>query len=119
MDLEVSREDAVLAILWTFAIFLLPGVPELAHLIFISDKEAHFFFFFWASIIWSSLDQNYVKVGLALMGIGLLIEVVQGWLPNRSMDLQDLIVDIIGLFVGFLFRIATDIRFKAVFKPFH
>ena len=119
MDIEVNNEDALIAVLWTLAIFLLPGVPDLAHMVFISDKEAHFFFFFWASIIWSALDRNYLKVALVLVFLGWLIEIVQGWLPGRSLDMEDLMVDTIGMFVGFLFRIAFDMRFKAIFKPFN
>ena len=119
MDFKVNNEDAFMAVLWTLAIFLLPGVPEFARLVFISDKEAHFFFFFWASIIWSSLDRNYFKLAIALVILGWLIEYVQGWLPGRSLDMEDLMVDTIGMFVGFLFRIAFDIRFKALFKPFN
>lgn len=113
-----NRDDVIQLMLWTFAIFLLPGVPEIARLVFVSDKEAHFFFFFWAAIIWTSQEQRYILVGCILAGLGLGIEILQGWMPGRSLDVQDLIVDIIGVCIGFLFRIAFDLRFKSLFHPF-
>lgn len=114
-----SIEDVVQGIVWTLAIFLLPGVPELASFVFISDKEAHFFFFFWALLIWTNIERNYLMVVLVLAVLGLSIEIIQGWLPGRSLDMEDLFVDVIGVGIGILFRIAFDLRYQAKFKPFH
>ena len=43
MDIEVNNEDALMAVLWTLAIFLLPGVPDLAHMVlFLTKKRISF-----------------------------------------------------------------------------
>lgn len=118
-DVARKREDMILGLIWTFTIFLLPGIPELAQWLFVSDKEAHFFFFFWAAIIWTSQERRYGRVAWVLALVGFGIEVVQGSVPGRSMDLEDFLVDFIGIWVGFLFRWAFDLRFQATFRPFH
>lgn len=118
-DFQLSQQDKIQGMLWTMAIFLLPGVPDLARMVFVSDKEAHFFFFFWAAIISTNHERNYPKIALLLVGLGLGIEIVQDWMPGRSLDIEDLIVDCIGVGIGFMFRLAFDLRFQAKFKPFN
>ncbi|MBL8314343.1 MAG: VanZ family protein [Rubrivivax sp.] len=43
-----------------------------------------------------------LRVGLALLAYGLLIEVVQSWLPSRHADVLDLAADAAGIVLGLL-----------------
>jgi len=66
-----------------------------------SDKELHFLAFCTLAVL---LDFAFPKSRfgwfkiLALIGYGILIEVVQSFFPYRSTELADVFADIVGIF---------------------
>ncbi len=93
------------AIAWTIIMFIgcsLPGedVPES---ISNRDKLTHIAIFAAFSFLWRLNGQSVVKVLLAGILYGALIEVWQAVMPiNRSGDLADAIADTVGVCVGIL-----------------
>jgi VanZ family protein len=102
----------------TLCIFLLPGVGQLASLIFISDKEAHFFFFLSVSLFLTSKGISFLKTIYYTGIISILIESLQGLLPFRSFDVEDMFVNFIGASLGLLFRFGFNQLVLALALPY-
>jgi hypothetical protein len=86
--------------------------------IILSDFSLHFFIFgvFAGLLCWGfhrarNSAVPYIKIGLISIGYGLFIEIYQHFLPYRSLKLDDLIADAVGVVVfSFLFKIFTIIE---------
>lgn len=82
---------AVLA--WTPGSPLVIGTP--------SDKLNHLLAFSALGFLaWQAFPAQRVHAYWALLGFGLLIELVQWYLPTRSAELADLAADALGLALG-------------------
>lgn len=72
------------------------------------DKLAHFTFFFVFALLWMyasalSIRQRTALVGASGILYGILIEVIQAWLPfNRAAEPWDAVADFLGLLAGLL-----------------
>jgi VanZ family protein len=83
--------------------------------ILLSDFSLHSLIFgaFAGLLCWGfyrtrNSDVPYIKIGLISVGYGLFIEIYQHFLPYRSLRLDDLIADAVGVIVfSFLFKIFT------------
>ncbi|MFN3589979.1 MAG: VanZ family protein [Spirosomataceae bacterium] len=102
----------------TLCIFLLPGVGQLASLIFISDKEAHFFFFLSISLFLTSKGISFRYTMYYIVVISIFIESLQGLIPTRSFDFEDMFVNLIGASLGLLFRFGFNQLLLALALPY-
>lgn len=102
----------------TLLVFLLPGVGQLASFIFISDKEAHFFFFLSISLFLTSKGISFRNTLWYVLIISILIESLQGLLPTRSFDFEDMFVNFIGASLGLLFRFGFNQLLLALALPY-
>ena len=102
----------------TLCVFLLPGVGQLASLIFISDKEAHFFFFLSISLFLTSKGISFLNTMYYIGIISIFIESLQGLMPSRSFDVQDMFVNFIGASLGLLFRFGFNQLILALALPY-
>ncbi len=69
----------------------------------VNDKLAHFVAFAGISFLWMWVSENYLKVIVLSALFGLVIEVIQGLLPesfHRSYDLMDALADSVGVLIG-------------------
>jgi VanZ family protein len=68
----------------------------------ISDIALHGFAFVVLSFLLSVsyFNQTLVKPALWMLAYGVLIEVVQSQIPQRSPEVKDLLVDAVGIFIG-------------------
>ncbi len=69
------------------------------------DKANHFAAFFTLYILLSLAFNNLTTLSkvLILASFGLLIEVVQYFIPGRDFSLLDVFADCIGIFIGIMF----------------
>ncbi|MDB5251507.1 MAG: hypothetical protein JWP27_676 [Flaviaesturariibacter sp.] len=87
-------------------LFFLPGsaLPQESWLDAIyADKIVHVGLFAVASLLLSRTGLARTSAGLFawLAAYGLAVEIVQGlWVPNRSCDMMDWVVDLIGALAG-------------------
>lgn len=104
------------AILWSLVILfitLTPGdkLPEVG--IFQIDKLVHFFVFgllmflsaygLFRIVKAANSTMNVVTVGaIYSIGLGLLVEVLQLFVPNRSFSVADVIANTIGTVIGYV-----------------
>lgn len=104
------------AILWSLVILfitLTPGdkLPEVG--IFQVDKLVHFFVFGLLMFLSSYglfrvfQERNFTTNGVTVaavysIGLGLLVEVLQLFVPNRSFSVADVIANTIGAGIGYL-----------------
>lgn len=104
-----------LAISYTFLVVLLcvwPGdkLPEIVNLY---DKWSHFLAFAGISFLWLWTGPKYLSVIVSAILFGLLIEILQGSLPesfHRSFDWYDWLADSIGVLLGLpLFAVSRKI----------
>mgnify|MGYP006164110093 FL=1 len=102
----------------TLFVFLLPGVGQLASFIFISDKEAHSFFFLSISLFLTSKSVSFRHTLLYVLLISILIETLQGLLPTRSFDFDDMFANFIGCSLGLLFRFGFNQLIVALALPY-
>ncbi len=66
-----------------------------------SDKVNHIMAFFVLSIFaLLAYPGMYLRSGLWLMFYGILIEIVQIWIPGRNCSLSDLVADLCGILTG-------------------
>lgn len=97
-------EKPYLAVLFSLFILVLCGMPsESLPGEDVNDKVAHFVAFAGISFLWMWVSENYLKVIILSALFGLVIEVIQGLLPesfHRSYDLMDALADGIGVFIG-------------------
>ena len=86
-------------------IAFLPNYEKLPDFTSLSDILNHFLAFFVLALF---LDIGFhVKVKIAFLVLftyGFFIEFVQYFLPNRAFDLMDILVDIFGLSVYYMFK---------------
>ena len=70
------------------------------------DKVLHFFGFLILVILLLltfehyKLGNRYVSVFLIALGVGLLIEAVQLFIPGREFSFSDVLVDVLGIIIG-------------------
>lgn len=105
--------DRVLAVsFWlalAFATYSAFAPPNLVAAPRVGDVALHAFAFF---VLTTLLQMAYfsrqpLRTALCMLGYGLFIEVVQLWLPDRSAELKDLMVDVLGIAAGLLaYRLA-------------
>ena len=118
-----KKRTVRIAIAWTVLILvacLLPGneVPNV-HVPFV-DKYVHFIIFAGFSFLWlCTLAQPSLQKGfwvfMASLGLGYLVEVLQGSgiTSGRSYDMYDVLADTIGGLIGIIiFYIAEKITAK-------
>ena len=78
-----------------------PGVLNMVNF----DKVVHFFTFLLLSIIFLfaySFSKPFFAVAFLMSMFGLLIEVVQLYVPNRLFSVYDLIADVLGVLAALL-----------------
>ena len=90
------------------------------------DKYIHFLIFFIEQIflLWGSFKKNHsisnkTIILLLFIGIlfGLIIELIQTFIPHRSYDLNDLVANSIGCFLGiFVFFIYIRLNREKLHK---
>jgi VanZ family protein len=78
----------------------------------INDKLLHFLCFVFLTIVaklTKYVNQNFLLYGIVLT-YGILIEIVQMYLPYRSFESLDILADFTGiLFGGFLYKLVKDL----------
>lgn len=82
------------------------GVPN-------SDKIGHIFVFFTLALLIfkaTTLRRSYQM--LLLLGYGVLVEVIQHFIPYRSGGLDDVIADVAGFVLFYLITLNTTLRLK-------
>ncbi len=86
------------------AILVLTMLPTVAmEIVYATDKFAHFIAFFILSfLLWSAykLPQPFITSVFLLGGFGLVIELLQYYIPYRSFSLFDFAADVAGVVVG-------------------
>lgn len=102
----------VLAVVWTIGIFvacLWPGDELPKSDIPLIDKWTHFvlfgaFAFLWLCAYPMGRTATFIWIILITIGLGWLVECLQGWLPQlkRSKDTMDAVADGIGGMLGTL-----------------
>ncbi len=68
----------------------------------LNDKEEHFIAFFLLSFLLnraSSTIKHRLRNVIALLTFGIMIEVIQYFIPNRSMSALDVLADFSGIIV--------------------
>jgi VanZ family protein len=70
-----------------------------------SDKFEHAFAYatvsFWLCQIYLAVRSRIVVI-VALIGLGVVLEYVQGWTGYRSFDVMDMLADSVGVLLGWL-----------------
>ncbi|BCE02065.1 VanZ family protein [Marinicellulosiphila megalodicopiae] len=73
------------------------------------DKVVHLFSYFVLSLcfwigFYKTLEKTMqiISVNLALIGYGILIEVLQGFVPARFPSMMDAVANAVGILLGFL-----------------
>jgi len=96
---------------------LMPGekFPEI-HAFDFQDKLIHTVLFFILSFIWAGVrlkeqKPNWLLFSLLVVLPSILFEIGQYWIPNRSLDLWDLVFNQIGVWAGLLgyFKISSKV----------
>lgn len=66
------------------------------------DKFLHAFTFAFLTVWFAGqYDRgSYWKIGTGLIGFGMLIEIVQHFVPSRTSDWFDLTADVVGIIIG-------------------
>ena len=72
---------------------------------YLSDKLLHFFCFLYLTIItWMSrIIYKELLLYVIVLGYGILIEIVQIYIPYRSFEFLDIFADFIGISAGIFF----------------
>jgi VanZ like family len=95
----LCRVGFVLCILTVTVLSLLPGdvVPKVG----LSDKVSHFIAY-TATAAFGLLGYRtaVLQIAIGVIGLGGAIEIVQIFVPGRSADIIDFIVDIVGVAAG-------------------
>ncbi len=99
-------EKPYLAVLFSFFILALCVMPSenlSSKDVDINDKLAHFVAFAGISFLWMWVSISYLKVIILSALFGLVIEIIQGLLPesfHRSYDLMDALANSVGVLIG-------------------
>lgn len=96
-------EKPYLAILFSLFILVLCIMPSENLSGDVNDKLAHFVAFAGISFLWMWVSKAYLKVIVFSALFGLVIEIIQGLLPesfHRSYDLMDALADSLGVLIG-------------------
>jgi VanZ family protein len=83
-----------------------PNYSGMPHLVSMSDILNHFLAFFSLSMLFYFAYQSLsskTRIGLLLF-FAVFIEVIQYFLPTRSAEIADVLVDACGLFIAFLIQ---------------
>lgn len=91
-----------LAVLFSLLILGLCIIPS-KELPEMDDKVAHFVAFAGVSFLWMWVSKSHLKVIVLSTLFGLVIEIIQGLLPesfHRSYDLMDALADSVGVLIG-------------------
>jgi VanZ family protein len=75
--------------------------------IHLNDKLGHFIayavFSFNALVLWRGQSTKFkIIIGLVLVGYGLFMEILQGFVPGREVSGLDLLANSVGVGIGFL-----------------
>jgi VanZ family protein len=102
----LARRPLWLTIGWTFVLLvvvssLLPptGLPDVEY----NDKLGHFLAYFSLMAWFGQLFPHYWKPALVLLGLGALLEVLQGLSGYRDMSGLDMVANAAGIGFGWLF----------------
>jgi VanZ family protein len=100
-----------LALLYSFLVLGLCIMPSENIPSDVDDKMAHFVSFAGISFLWLWVSPNYMKVIIASIVFGFIIEFTQRVLPDsfhRSFDVYDGLADAVGALIGVgLFYVAN------------
>lgn len=97
--------------------------PKLYGNLLSNDKILHFITFFYLTFICLSLRRNIIKstqVVLLIFLYGLLIELLQYFIPSRQCSLSDILANSIGCLAGMIFYHSIRymlIRYRKHTKP--
>ena len=87
----------VVIVAW-FAFMPSDEVPEVTGV----DKVNHLLAFVALAFTVRQAGLTWMRAALALLAYGVLIEVVQSFLPTRHGDIADLVADLVGIAAGLL-----------------
>jgi VanZ family protein len=115
----------LVAILAVIAGSLLPGGSAPLHalsLLHVNDKAQHFLAYAALACLplWLPVRPSAWKVGLWMLALGVLLEILQSFVPGRACDLLDGLADAAGVIIGLLFGASVAVlrasvsRVKAV-----
>lgn len=93
----------------------LPDYNALPPLVSVSDLLNHAAAFALLAILYTlAYSHPFQRIALTLIGYGILIELVQAFLPTRFASLEDVVADSVGLLAGILvvkiFRSLTELK---------
>ncbi len=87
----------IICVIFMLAVLPAKKMPEAGF----NDKVNHVIAFFVLSIFaLFAYPGVYLRSGLWLMLYGILIEIVQIWIPGRNCSLPDLVADLCGILTG-------------------
>ncbi|MDD2781125.1 VanZ family protein [Sulfuricurvum sp.] len=94
----------------------LPDYNDLPRIVSLSDLLNHAVAFSVLSILYTfAYSHTPKRITLTLIAYGVLIEVVQAFLPTRYPSFEDIIADSVGIFLGLALR--NLIKSSTLFKP--
>ncbi|MGA9045877.1 VanZ family protein [Sulfuricurvum sp.] len=80
---------------------LLPNYNALPPIVSVSDLLNHAAAFVLLSFLYTlAYSHSFRRIALTLIGYGLLIELVQAFLPTRFASIEDVIADSVGILAG-------------------
>ena len=101
-------------IAWIFAvIFSISAIIPVGHLASINDfdKFLHFTGFFFLMVFFmKGYQENWLKMLILTLSIGLFVEIVQALIPYRMFSVEDFLADAFGAGSGYVaFRLTGDL----------
>ena len=74
---------------------MFPGQDKLMHFM------AYTFIMLWFGFCYQP-GNGYRNLGIGLITLGIALELIQGLMGSRSMELLDMLVNTVGIFIGWL-----------------
>lgn len=101
------------ALLSISVLAFLPDYNALPPIVSVSDLLNHAAAFTLLSLLYAlAYSHSFQRIALTLLGYGLLIELVQAFLPTRFASVEDVVADSIGVLAGIagvkMFRSVTE-----------
>lgn len=92
----------VLGITWLLAVWVLSLIPVPPVAQEVNDKIEHATTYALLMLWWGQFGWRPMRVGLALIAMGIAIEFAQGLTPYRSFDVHDMLANALGVSVASL-----------------
>lgn len=89
------------ALLSISTLAFLPDYNALPPIVSVSDLLNHAAAFIFLSVLYTlAYPHSFQRIALTLLGYGLLIELVQAFLPTRFASIEDVVADAAGVIAG-------------------